>query len=256
MSTKINPVAALGPRYVTGKMNEKSLTSKLQNVRLAFVRLDSPNTGLAKTDSNGEPIEGNYEATILIPEKKFQTIFNALKSDLEKMLKINKTLATPEQKLKALKNALTIGGEGAVFKNGADQMNKEGKIYDGLEGHYTMKIKSKAVKSPNGDWQPKIAFKIVDKHNQNIPAHSVRDELYSGCWADCVFTLSPYEYMKKTGITVYISGVMKIYDDTKLGGSDPFGAARDDIQDAATFDGDGEEISFDEKPSKKKGKAA
>lgn len=254
-----NSVSKLGPRFVAGKTNDKSLSGKIQNVRLCFVKLDQPNTGLSNKDASGEPIDGNYEATILIPERKFQILFNAIKSELEKMLKINKTLASPEQKLKALKAALTIGGEGALFKKGSEQTNKEGKIYDGLDGHYTFKVKSKAVKGPDGNFKPKIDFKLVDKHNQNIPAHAVRDELYSGCWADVAFSLSPYEYMKKVGVTSYLNGVMKLADDSKLGGSDPFGEARSDISDAASFDGDDEEISF-EKPIKnklnKKGKAA
>lgn len=237
-----NSVQALGPRLVIGKLNDKSLTAKIQNVRLAFVRLDSPNTGLSNKDSNGEPIDGSYEATVLIPAGKFKPIFDILKVELEKLLKINKNLTAPADRLKALKNALTIGGDGALFKKGDDQTNKEGKVYDGLEGHYTFKVKSKAVRDANGNFKPKIEFKVVDKNNQNIPVHAIRDEVYSGVWADVVFTLSPYSYMGKTGITAYLGGVMKLIDDGKLGGSDPFSGGRDDIEDTPFSGFDYEEL--------------
>lgn len=232
----MSKVQDLGPRLVTLKTNDKGVTMKLQNVRLVFVKLDQPNTGFVAKDSKGEPIDGTYEATALIPAKNFQPIFNQFKTEIEKALKINSRLKDGPSRLNALKTALAIGKEFGLFKKGDEQKNKEGKVYDGLQGHYTFKVKSKAVKGADGSFKPRVEFKVVDKNNNPIPAHSIRDEVYSGIWADVVFTLSPYEYMKKQSVTVYLGGVMKLADDAKLGGSDPFGAARSDIEDANDFD--------------------
>lgn len=55
------------------------------------------------------------------------------------------------------------------------------------------------------------------------------NELYSGCWARVSVNFSGYNNSGNKGIGAYINNIMKLKDDTRLGGS--FASAEDDFGD-------------------------
>jgi len=225
------------------RLTEKGCMTLLQNVRLAFVSVDKPNTRFGTKDATGQAIDGNYEVTCLIPksEVKFPAVLNKL---IEQTLKNNSNLKTAQDKEKAYKIATKIGAEGGLLKDGDELRNKDGVVYDGLEGHYALKVKTKAILNSSGGFSPRMAFKIVDKNKNTIRAHEIADRVYSGVWADVALTFSPYKSGINMGVTTYLSGIQVLFDDTRLGGSDPF-TVREDIESSVGFySGADEEVAF------------
>ena len=123
---------------------------------------------------------------------------------------------------------MNVGGDGALVKDG-DEPNAEGTVYDGLENHFTFRAKTKAEETPTG-YKPVVRMILQRRDKSEIPAHTQADELYSGIWADLAVVLKPYKSPLMTGVSAYLQGVMKLRDDTRLGGIDPFDV-RDDIED-------------------------
>jgi len=235
----------LGVRELS--INDKSATIILSNVRCAFVNIASPNIKFSEKDNDGNAISGSYELTCLIPKKeeKFMAVLDKI---LQQVLKNSSILKTSAEKNKAYKTALNIGEHGALIKDGDNSKNKDGAVYDGLENHYTIKAKSKAIRK-NGGFMPKIEFKIVDRFKNRVPEHLIADEIYSGAWFDIALNLKPYSSQMGTGISAYIAGIMKLKDDTRLGGMDPF-EVRDDITEDNAFgpgfkgNNESEEVEF------------
>jgi hypothetical protein len=240
----------LSPRIVPGKLNDKGMTLRVENVRLTFVNLDKPKAGFG-----GDMDKAIYSVTAIIPGKHYKRVRAEFTKFFEQMLKSNKKLPTPDQRLKALKVAMADGEDGAFFKAGSNQLDKEGRVRKGLEGNYTFSATMPAEATAEG-YKPRFELTLRDRQNQPIPAHRIREEFYSGCWGDLSINVSAYDYMKKCGIKAYLNGVMKTVNDERLVTSDPF-AVRDDLPEDDTLSEYADttpDFESDSEPPKKKRK--
>ena len=160
------------------KVSEIGANILIQNVRCAFVHLAEPSKPTG--DFNSDP---TYELTLLIPKKQRKE-FDQLKGIIQEVVTQSKAFKTAAERKKAVSVALKVGADGAVIKDGDKTVNKEGVIYDGLEDHWTIKVKTKAVQKSNGTYAPKVKFPLKYRSNEDIPTEALANELYPGIWAD------------------------------------------------------------------------
>ena len=150
--------------------------------RLAFVQLHEPR------EFNGQK---NYSVTLLIPHKNE----NAVK-------KVNE----------AIKKAMAEGKDKFGWKDGIEKGKNfnipfddgDSKEYDGYAGNYFMNTKNK------------LKPLCIDLDGEELTP----EELYSGCWANCIVNLFPYDNPRGgKGISASIRGVQKYKDDEGFGAS-------------------------------------
>ena len=204
------------------KISEDGANVLIQNARLAFVHLAKP------SNSPGANSDPNYEVTILIPKKQKKE-FDQLKTILDETIKQSKAFEKAEQRKKAASVALKIHQDGSIIKDGDKMLNRDGVVYDGLEDHYCIKVKTKADLKSDNTYAPKVKFPLKYRSNEDVPTEALASEFYSGIWADVSINFKGYVFAKKKfGVTAYLGGVMKLKNGERLGGSNPF-EARDDI---------------------------
>jgi hypothetical protein len=245
MSTK----PKLNPKIQVLSVNDKGARIRLQNVRLAFVRLSSPAVFEGK-DGNA-----TYQVTALIPEGKFAPIEKAVFQAVDQATKLNKKLKEKE-KAQALKTAKSTGEAGAIFKVGDNATDSNDEPYEGMAGMMTLRAKTGAEETATG-YKPKVPIQIVDHRNRPIPREELDELIYSGVWADLSITLSPYPTtgVVPAGVTCYLNGVMRLIDDERLGGGGNQFEARDDLEEFG--EGNEEEevpVEEEEAPLKPKGR--
>lgn len=162
-------------------MKKKSVELKVK-ARLAFVNLFE-----AREFNNTK----QYSVTLLIPHGNKNAVGN-----------INK----------AIKEAIELGKERFGWNDGVEKGKNfniplddgDSKAYDGYPGNYFMNTKNK------------MKPLCIDTDKEPLTP----EELYSGCWANCVVHLVPYEHPTGgKGITASIRGVQKYKDDEPFGGS-------------------------------------
>lgn len=212
------------------RINDKGASALIKNVRLNFVSIAEPRPSL-ELDDAGNPKKYDYEITLMIPKgaKVLQEIHNLVDQVIEQSSKIPAAL-----KKQASATAKATGKERALFKDGDKAVSgSTGKPYDGLPGHLYFKAHTAAEKVGEG-FRAKQDLKLVlwdsrTQTKQSVDRGFIADHFYSGIWADVSLNFAGYLYMKKPGVTVYLGGIMKLLDDRRLGGFDPF-EARDDIE--------------------------
>lgn len=209
------------------RINDKGAEALIQNARIAFVNIAKPNTTFSNKNEAGEPIDGKYGVTVLIPKKESEKFQANLTKIIKQLIQLNTGLKSKSDKQKAERTALKYNQDGSLVKDGDKAKDKDGNIYDGLAGHNTLKASTKAIKK-NGGFVPMVSMKTIYINKQAIPKDRLSDELYSGVWADVGVRFVPYSTGKNIGVTCYLMGVMKLQDDERLGSSDPF-EVRDDI---------------------------
>lgn len=241
-------------RCKIGQINDKGASIVLQNVRLAFAKIDKPAPSQDK-DDNGKPKKHTYEVTLLIP-KKGKTLEQLQKAGSE-AVKLFKdfsdaprkkgTKVLPSERQEAMNKLMVVGEEKHTFKDGDEELSKSTeKPYDGCADHYTLKVKMDAVENEDGTFRPKWDLKVLYADKNPIRKHDIASEIYSGVWADVSLSLSPYNFPKgNVGVTGKLWGILKLKDDVKLGGVDPF-EDRSDIIPAENTDSEGEEAEVQE----------
>jgi len=219
-------------RVKIGQINDKGASVVLQNIRLAFVKIAEP-AASQSTDAEGKPIKHFYEITALIP-KKGKVIEQLQKAGSETIKlfkdfsdaprKDKKGKPLPSERQEAMNKLMIVGEEKHTFKDGDEELSKSTeKPYDGCADHYTLKLKMDAVQNEDGTFKPKFDLKLLFADKSPIRKHEIAGEIYSGVWADVSFSLSPYNYPKgNVGVTGKLWGILKLKDDVKLGGVDPF----------------------------------
>lgn len=159
----------------------KSIELKIK-ARLSFVQLLEPG------EFNGQK---NYSVTLLIPHGNKNAVD-----------RINK----------AIKEAIELGKDRFGWNDGVEKGKNfniplddgDSKTYDGYAGNYFMNTKNK------------MKPLCIDLDGEPLTP----EELYSGCWANCVVHLVPYEHPTGgKGITASIRGVQKYKDDEGFGGT-------------------------------------
>ena len=199
------------------------------NIRCAFVKLAQP----GKTLREGE---FQYELTALIPKKAVKE-FKHFQAILEEVIAQTTKFKTAKDKAAVLKLVRTTHIEKSLFKDGDKTVDGRGKVYDGLEGHYTVKIKTKAEEMSTGVFKsPQGLVLRYARTNEDIPLEEQADQLYSGAWYDVAVSLSAYDTLGTKGVTAYLQGVSKLVNDTRLGGADPFSEARDDLPEEEEYE--------------------
>jgi hypothetical protein len=237
---------------VLGKVNDKGGQAKLLNVRATFVYLDKP-----QKDIDGDPLKGKYTVTAIIPKADFPGVKASFLAAAKQILKINKTLPTPDEREKCLRAALNDGNDYSFFKIGNDQTDKTGKVYKGLENAFTCVATIDAVHTGNG-FRPKFEVSLKDRAGQTVAEHDIKNEFYSGCYVHLALNLYPYNFRGKFGIKAYLNGVLKVADGERLGASDPWADyVPEEIDETEETETD---FSFGDtepaKPAAKKGKPA
>lgn len=200
------------------RIKEQSITDKnatlvLENVRLAFVYIAKPND---KFSADGRA--ASYQVSCLFPKDSDLDLFERILTTLSKTSPV---FSSTTERTAGLKNMLKIHETGSLLKDGDKTTNKDGQIYDGFENNFFIKAKTNAVFS-DGVYKPKIGFKLVRWDKSEIKHDEIENEIYAGCWANVMITLSPYKSPLGSGVTVYLGGIQKTYDDTRFGGLDPF----------------------------------
>ncbi len=206
--------------FIEKKVNEFGANCVLQNVRLAFVTLAKPNTRFFDSDADGNKTKGSFEVTMLIPDDK--SFLRVLEKTIKSVIEQSKTLEKSADKIKALKNSLKWGDDGCPLKYGEDIVNAEDVVYDGFENHFVIKAKTNASLQKDGEWKTKIPLQLVLPNREAIEGADIAKQFYSGCWADVSCNISGYKAGKNIGVTFYLSGVMKIRNDDRLGSIDHF----------------------------------
>lgn len=211
-------------KVIVESISEKGGRVRFKNVRCAFVKLATPGKAMTEGD------DPKYETTLLIP-KKSGVEFKKLQKALDEVVGSAAKFKNAKDKAAALKLVRAIHKHSSVIKDGDKTVDKSGKIYDGLEGHHLIKASTHSEKKPDGTYKPKQGLILRYRTNEDIPQEDLANQLYSGAWYDIVVFFSPYVYMGKKAVTCYLQGVMKLANDTRLGGLDPFSEGRDDIED-------------------------
>lgn len=209
------------------RINDKGAEALIQNARIAFVNIAQPNTTFSNKNDAGEPIDGKYSVTVLIPKKESEKFQAGLTKIVKQVIQLSSRLKSKSDKQKADRTALKYNQDGSLIKDGDKSKDKDGKIYDGLAGHDTLRASTKAIRK-DGGFVPIVTLKTMYINKEAIPKDKLSDQLYSGVWADVGVRFVPYSTGKNIGVTCYLVGVMKLQDDERLGSSDPF-EVRDDI---------------------------
>lgn len=163
--------------------------------RLSFVKLFEPESYQGQ--------DPKYSVALLIPKENKNAIARvneAIEKAIQEGLKNPKyswTERTP--KASSFKTPLHDGDEKA----------DENEIYAAYEGCMYMNASNK--KKPV----------LIDLDGENLTP----DELYSGCWANCILNIYPYNAGGGKGVTASIRGVQKYKDDENLGGGAPVTAS-------------------------------
>lgn len=149
--------------------------------RLAFVNL------FEKKEFGGK---AQYSCSVLVPKSSKNTIN-----------RINDAIA----------NAIEEGREKYHWKAGIEKSSNfklplhdgdEKEEYDGYPGNYFLNVKNN--RKPT----------LIDLDGMDLTP----EELYSGCWANCILTAFPYDAPGGgKGISVSVQGVQKFKDDESFG---------------------------------------
>ena len=167
-------------------------------VRLSYVHVFE-----AKPDLQGRP---KYSAALLIDKKDSKTL-NRLKTAFKQILDDPETKAKMGGKMQGLDLPLRDGAEKPDMA--------------GYPGCFYLNAKASEDHPPL----------VVDRDRNDIvdPA-----EIYSGCYAQAVISLYPYNFNGRKGIGVGLSAIRKLSDGAPLGGSR---VTADDFSDDLLGDG-------------------
>lgn len=212
------------PIFVEKKVTQKAATVVLKGVRARWLNLASPDTRFADKDEHGQPTNGYFNATVLIPKKQGKKFVAALEKTVNALAKQQKVIVNQKDVAKAIKTALTIGGEGALLKDGDNMLKADtGLPYDGNEGMYLFTAKTRGTKNASGKIVTKfpIAFYRADGKSR-ISEDEILEEFYPGAWVSLQVSISPYLKGTNKGFTVYLNSVQKVADDDQIGGGGYF----------------------------------
>lgn len=158
--------------------------------RLSFVKLFRPESYMG-----GEP---RYAVALLIPKENKNTI-NKIKEAIEK---------AKQDGMK--KHGWTSGTvKNTNFKtplhDGDIKFEENSSLYEAYEGCMFMNASNR--KRPV----------LIDLDGEPL----TEEELYSGCWGNCILSIYPFDKGGGKGVSASIRGVQKYKDDVNLGGDAP-----------------------------------
>lgn len=201
------------------KAGEKGVSAVLNNVRAVFVHLAAPREGM-----NGD--KWAYELTALIPKSNTKALEQVLDA-LKKTVELSSRAGSKEKKQKILKRALAIHEDKSVIKDGDEILNKDGNPRPELQGHYLLKCHVNAIQDKDGNFTTKfpLQLKLWDTQTQqrvDVAREAIADHFYSGVWLNIALSFCVFDVSGSTGVSTYLNGALKLIDDTRLGGHDPF----------------------------------
>ena len=141
----------------------------------------------AKHSPNGDPADGKYQTSVLIPKTEKETL-KAINAAIE---------AAKQQGIVSKWGGKTPKNLSMPLNDGGD---REDKLY---KNHFFVNAKAKTRPG------------IVDRNKQPIVDE---EEMYSGVWAIVSITFFPYEASGNKGVACGLNNLMKWKDDDRLGG--------------------------------------
>jgi len=234
-------VAEAPASFVLKSVTPSGATGRLQNVRLAWVKVAKPQV------DKQNPLKASLSVVALIHESDFKEVSAQVFAAVKQMVPLSKKIVEKADRIEAFNKALKTGEKGALFKKGEQSKDKAKKIYDGFAGHYTLQVKTTLYrKSLDEEFSMRIPLALYDKKGNAVLSGFIEREFYSGCIAHVACTFATYDFQGSKGVTCYLNGLMKVGDGERMGASNPFSDVEplDDESGAGVYSGEDDLDAF------------
>lgn len=200
--SKSNAVTLAKSELIVTKISPKGINAVLRNVKLNWVFVDRP------AQDKDDPLKATYRTQMVLQggEKDF---IATMKGALEQYMKSASVAWGADQRMKALKTALTLDVDKSLFKSTDLGLS--------LTAHQTVRRETEL-----DEFVAKYPPTVRLADNTDCPAGMITQEIYSGAIADVAVFISAYDVDAGRGITMYLNGVRKVADGERIASIDPF----------------------------------